>query len=108
MWNDTKIRKHLQDRLTTLEQRLDEIESGLRQPEDNDLEEQALHLDEHGVLESLARYSSEEIAAIREALKRIDDGSYGTCAACDRRIGRRRLRVIPQAAACVRCARLAA
>jgi len=108
MWDDTRIKKHLQDRLIMLEQRLEEIEGGLRQPEDSDLEEQALHLDDHGVLETLARLNSMEIASIREALKRMDDGSYGNCAFCDRPIGRRRLSVLPQATACVRCARLAA
>ena len=38
-----------------------------------------------------------------EALGRIDDGSYGTCAGCGNPIGWRRLAAIPEAARCITC-----
>ena len=41
------------------------------------------------------------LAAIDAALKRIDDGSYGTCAVCGKPIGEERLRARPWATLCI-------
>jgi RNA polymerase-binding transcription factor DksA len=91
-----------------LQERLKEIEQILCEPEDHDLEEWASEWDDDNVLDGLARMTREEIGLIREALRRMDEGTYGRCEACRRPIGLRRLRALPQAAACVRCARAAA
>lgn len=40
---------------------------------------------------------------IDEALKRIDDGSYGNCLECEERIRVSRLKAIPWAELCIRC-----
>jgi DnaK suppressor protein len=40
---------------------------------------------------------------IRAALKRIDDGTYGTCTDCGAQISEARLTVRPEAARCVEC-----
>ena len=40
---------------------------------------------------------------IRAALKRIDQGSYGTCLNCEAGIAARRLDALPWAACCVSC-----
>jgi RNA polymerase-binding transcription factor DksA len=103
-----RTRNQLEGRLKTLEARLEEIDEILRQPEDKDHEERANEWDDDDILDRLARAIREEISLIQNALKRIDDGSYGRCWACGKPIGRRRLRVLPQATTCVRCAHLAA
>lgn len=41
--------------------------------------------------------------AIRLALDRIKDGSYGICLRCDEEISPKRLRAVPWAAYCIRC-----
>jgi RNA polymerase-binding transcription factor DksA len=41
--------------------------------------------------------------AIEEALQRMDDGAYGTCARCGREIPLARLRVMPFSNYCVDC-----
>ena len=41
---------------------------------------------------------------VEGALKRIEDGEYGICAACDRPISRNRLEVDPGAILCIECA----
>lgn len=41
--------------------------------------------------------------AIEEALQRMDDGTYGTCARCGREIPLARLRVMPFSGYCVDC-----
>jgi len=108
MGDITRIRERLQTRLDMLQERLKEIEQLLCEPETDDLEEWASEWDDDNVLENLARMTREEIGLIRGALRRMEEGTYGRCEACQRPIGERRLRALPQAAACVRCARAAA
>jgi RNA polymerase-binding transcription factor DksA len=43
------------------------------------------------------------LADVEAALKRMDDGSYGTCHLCRRPIDRQRLMIVPQARYCARC-----
>ncbi|HET7341491.1 MAG TPA: TraR/DksA family transcriptional regulator [Methylomirabilota bacterium] len=45
----------------------------------------------------------ERIARLTAALKRIEDGSYGTCVECGKSIGQPRLKAIPEVATCVAC-----
>src|SRR5215471_5968025 len=40
---------------------------------------------------------------VRLALERIAEGTYGTCLACEREIGAKRLRAVPWAVYCVDC-----
>ncbi|MDP3768643.1 MAG: TraR/DksA C4-type zinc finger protein [Dehalococcoidia bacterium] len=42
---------------------------------------------------------------IDEALKRIDDGSYGACESCGKVITLSRLRAVPYASMCITCQR---
>lgn len=44
---------------------------------------------------------------IDEALRRIDDGTFGVCASCGKNIGFDRLEAIPAAALCMDCKRRA-
>ena len=46
---------------------------------------------------------SEAVAQIDRALERIEDGTYGVCEDCSRRIPQARLNVVPFASCCVRC-----
>ena len=43
----------------------------------------------------------EQITEVESALKRLEDGSYGTCEACGKPIGDERLDVVPTARYCV-------
>lgn len=49
--------------------------------------------------------SSDEREELLLALQRLDDGTYGICAECGRRIPEERLEVMPATRWCVRCAR---
>jgi DnaK suppressor protein len=44
---------------------------------------------------------------VRLALRRIDDGSFGTCLHCDEDISPKRLAAVPWAANCIQCQELA-
>ena len=50
-------------------------------------------------------YEQELLKAIDQALDRIQEGSYGTCAACSRPINPRRLLAVPNAKLCLNCQR---
>jgi DnaK suppressor protein len=45
----------------------------------------------------------ERIERLTAALKRIDDGTYGTCVECGKSIAPARLKAIPEATTCVTC-----
>lgn len=50
------------------------------------------------------RASAEDaIGRVDAALRRLEDGSYGTCERCGKPIGAERLEAIPSAAYCVTC-----
>ena len=54
---------------------------------------------------SLGRATEEQKAmyTIDEALKRIEDGTYGSCSQCGKAIPKTRLKAIPQADLCIEC-----
>jgi RNA polymerase-binding transcription factor DksA len=101
--NITAIKSYLEERLVMLQRRLAGYCETLREPEDEDLDEPTVDLDEDVALECLTA-DRDELLLIRAALKRIDDGSYGRCLSCRRVISSRRLRVLPEAPTCLRCA----
>jgi DnaK suppressor protein len=45
----------------------------------------------------------ERIERLTAALKRVDEGTYGTCIECGKPIGQARLKAIPEVATCVTC-----
>jgi RNA polymerase-binding protein DksA len=49
----------------------------------------------------LEENSEQVLAAIEAALRRIDDGTYGTCVKCGRPIGEERLEARPWATLCI-------
>ena len=49
--------------------------------------------------------SESVLAAIESALRRIDDGTYGTCQRCGRQIAPERLEALPYAELCIDCKR---
>jgi RNA polymerase-binding transcription factor DksA len=57
--------------------------------------------------DTLEENSEQVLAEVNAALKRIDEGSYGTCAACGQEIAPERLEARPWAALCIDDARKA-
>jgi len=56
---------------------------------------------------TLEENSSRVLSEIDGALRRIDDGTYGTCADCGREIPTERLEASPWASLCIDCKRQA-
>ncbi|MFV1986443.1 MAG: TraR/DksA family transcriptional regulator [Gemmatimonadota bacterium] len=55
------------------------------------------------LMKNLQEREEMRLAAIHEALGRLEAGTYGTCTECDESIGFDRLYVVPEAADCGRC-----
>jgi len=70
-----------------------------------DFAEQAVIRENDEVLDALSREGSQQIAAVSEALERLDDGAYGACADCGAAISSERLAALPYAVTCIGCAR---
>ena len=56
---------------------------------------------------SLEEHSTRVLSEIDAALKRVDDGTYGTCTKCGAEIPTERLEASPWAALCIECKRQA-
>lgn len=54
---------------------------------------------------TLGENSGQMLAAIDAALKRIDEGTYGTCVSCGEQIRYERLEATPWASLCIDCKR---
>ena len=104
MSTHTALRTQLQDRLDQLLRRVGTIERDLRSLHDRDWQERASELENDEVLVGLDEIGRAEVLQLREALRRIDSGSYGTCSSCGQPIGVGRLAAVPSAVTCVGCA----
>lgn len=67
--------------------------------------EQASEEQEMDMMVSRINASSETLAAIDEALDRIDAGQFNVCDECKQEIGERRLAIQPWAKLCIKCQR---
>lgn len=94
----------LEKRLIELGARLEAIEEELDSHQNRDWEELATERESDEVLEATGNAGLAEITQIRAALKRIGDGSYGTCVRCSEPIAEARLDLLPWTPLCRTCA----
>jgi RNA polymerase-binding transcription factor DksA len=59
------------------------------------------------VLSEMSDVDARALDGVIAALRRLDAGTYGFCAACEQSIEPARLRLLPEATECARCARFA-
>jgi RNA polymerase-binding protein DksA len=105
--NLEQIRSDLASRLAELTDRRDRVARHTRhrdEPLPPDFADQAVELGNAGTLVALDAELNREIRQIEQALRRIDDGSYGSCARCGAEIGAARLDALPDASLCIDCA----
>ncbi|MFT6557216.1 MULTISPECIES: TraR/DksA family transcriptional regulator [Sneathiella] len=98
------IEQELKLRLSTLKDRVTEMETTLRQEHSANFHEQATEREDEEVVERLEQDALVEIQAIENALRNIANGRYGLCTECDAPIGEQRLKVLPYASRCIQCA----
>jgi len=76
----------------------------LRNPVSKSSDEQSIERESDEVQADLEDAALAEMAAIRAALTRIDEGVYGFCTSCGKAIAPARLEAVPYAALCIECA----
>ena len=92
-----------------LENKQDELERVVRNRDAITIEKSADALDEvqHAAERELAIRNldreSNLLRNVRSALRRIDDGSFGTCLHCEEEISPKRLAAVPWAPFCIQC-----
>ena len=74
------------------------------EPVSADFAEQANETSNDQVVEALDYEAKLEMAQIKRALQRIEDGSFGYCEKCGEEINVKRLQAIPYVANCIDCA----
>ena len=99
-----EVEELLQSRLAELTGRAEAIEDNLRQPLEADSSEQAIDLSDDEALTGVDTVIRQEIHEIREALLRIERGEYGVCVSCGDDINPERLKALPTATRCIKCA----
>ena len=71
-------RTRLEAQLAELEDRLQRIERDLAEPLDADSSERAVQMEDDASLEGQAAVLSRDVASVRRALARVEEGTYGT------------------------------
>lgn len=100
----TTLRDRLRNELTQLIDAIPEASNAPGEPSHlpTDMADVATEgLDKHFVL---VQNDQGMLEAVEEALKRIREGTYGTCRTCGTEIAEARLEAIPYAADCIGCA----
>ena len=101
------ITRQLLERRSQLAHRAHRIESDLRrelEPPGADSREQTTQRENDEVLERIRSSATDELQHIDAALRRLRLGVYGTCERCHQGIEPERLRAVPYAVRCARCA----
>lgn len=57
----------------------------------------------NGLSEAIILRDKNTLKKLNQALKRIEDGTFGTCEDCEEAIGEARLHAIPDANLCIHC-----
>ncbi|MFD9431946.1 TraR/DksA family transcriptional regulator [Streptomyces sp. NPDC060002] len=95
------LRENLHEQLLFRQEQLQQLSSVATTRADALLDRQAASQIEVRV--KLAASARMVLTDVEAALTRLDQGSYGTCHLCRRRIARERLMIVPQARYCARC-----
>jgi len=105
--NYDDVRHNLIDMLEDLEDRLSKISEDVRhtdKPLDKDFSEQAVEAENDQVLDALGNSTRDEIEQVKQAISRIDSGTYGICLKCGQPIKKARLNALPYSNQCIHCA----
>jgi DnaK suppressor protein len=99
------LKQMLIDRRREIDDRLRSIRSGLPAQLDDvqDVEEQSVSDLFQEMDFAVMQMKADTLAKIDEALLRLEDGRYGTCAECDAEITEARLKAVPFATLCRDC-----
>jgi DnaK suppressor protein len=105
MTGNVQTREALATLLAELEARAERIMTELTEAMSADFEEQAVETEDDDALLAQEAMIIQKIAAIRAAIRCVDEGHYGLCLNCGEQIAPARLEAIPEATLCISCAK---
>ena len=98
------VKMKLEARLAELNSRVEKIDDELSEPHDDDWSENATESEDEQTLEKVGELAIAEINNLKAALEKIDNGTYGKCSRCEKKISAKRLKALPSASLCIDCA----
>ena len=101
------IRDRLVARSAELSERRRRVNDDLRResvPLPRDAPDAAIVVENDQILQALDEAARSELGQIDRALERLEIGTFGTCESCGGKIDAERLRIVPYAMKCRRCA----
>ena len=99
-----ELRTQLEEGLAVQQARMQRIRRDVTQEHSEDSAEQAQERENDEVIDAIGNETAFSVRQIRDALDRLDAGTYGSCEQCGEDIGLPRLQVLPQASRCLKCA----
>jgi RNA polymerase-binding transcription factor len=99
------LRLKLEEKKRELDARLRRITANLRRGYEADSKERAKQMEDNDVVDALGNEARAEVAKISAALRRMDQGAFGSCMGCGTKIDMARLAAYPYADDCIDCAR---
>ncbi|MDV5121121.1 MAG: TraR/DksA family transcriptional regulator [Candidatus Scalindua sp.] len=102
-----RIRRKLLNRRDEIEGRLNKVDQDILHTNgapNPDSGEQAIERENDDVLEALGGIARSELEQINIALERMERNEYGICTLCKKAISAERLKAIPYAERCIKCA----
>lgn len=110
MVHDPETIKRFEETLRRQEKQLEQsmisaVEQGREVAADSALDaaDQAVQSYQKEMLFSQGTSGHEQLALVRVALKRLDEGTYGDCIHCGKTIGLKRLEALPWTPNCISC-----
>lgn len=110
MVHDPETIKRFEETLRRQEKQLEQsmisaVEQGREVAADSALDaaDQAVQSYQKEMLFSQGTSGHEQLALVRVALKRLNDGTYGECIHCGKTIGLKRLEALPWTPNCITC-----
>lgn len=100
------VRSNLLDMLEELDERLTKITAEIKQEDQTPEQDFADRITAHEndeVLDALGNSARVEVEKIKQAINRIDNGTYGICLSCGATISPQRLAAVPYAKHCISC-----
>lgn len=95
---ESRVRGPLEEEAAHLKEQLDAIEGSKF---DDNFADSGQVAAEKGEAQTLAASLQEQFDAVEAALRKLDEGTYGTCETCGEAIGEARLEAMPASRYCI-------
>lgn len=101
--DDTTVRKRLEGMMADLQRSISVLKGDPVAVRDRSAADAGADLTDADRNEAMLEVATAQLAAVSEAIKRLDEGRYGLCVDCGKPVPEGRLEARPEAERCVQC-----